>query len=57
MHICKTSVKPAAELVRVELPMGTALAGNHHTGGGHPRQPRETDEFPGHPHRRVAYGS
>ena len=55
--ICEAAVKPAPELVRVEFPMGAAPAGNHHARSGHARQARHTDEFPGHPHRRVAYGS
>jgi hypothetical protein len=56
-RICETAVKPVAELVWVEFPVSAALAGNHHARSGHPRQPRDTDEFPGHPHRRVAYDS
>ncbi len=56
-NIGETAVKPVPELVRVEILPGAAPAGDHHAGSGHPRQPRETDEFPGHPHRCVAYGS
>jgi hypothetical protein len=50
-------MKPVAELYRIELPLGTMPASDHDTGRGHPRQSCETDEFPRHPHRRVAYGS
>ena len=56
-HVRETAVKPATELVRLELLLGAAPAGNHHSGRGHSRQPRDTDQFPGHPHRRVAYRS
>ena len=55
--IGETAVKPAAELVWVELLLQAAPAGNHHARRGHPRQPRGTDEFPWHPHGCVAYGS
>jgi hypothetical protein len=50
-------VKSGSELVRVEFLLGAAPASNHHARSGHPRQPGETNEFPGHPHRCVAYGS
>jgi hypothetical protein len=54
--ILETALEPDAELVGVEFPVGAAPAGNHHARSGNPRQPRDTDEFPGHPHRGVAYG-
>jgi hypothetical protein len=50
-------MKPAAELVWVQFLVGAAPAGNHHARSGDPRQPRDADEFPGHPHGRVAYDS
>ena len=49
-------MEPAAKLVRLEVLMRSAPAGNHDAGGGNPRNPRKTDEFPGHPHGCVAYG-
>lgn len=54
--ICETAVKPVAQFFWVEFLVDAAAAGNHHARGGHPRKPRDTDEFPRHPHRCVAYG-
>jgi hypothetical protein len=56
-NVGETPVKPGSELIRVEILLGAAPASNHHARSGHSRQSRETDEFPGHPHRCVAYGS
>jgi hypothetical protein len=48
-------VKPLAELFRVDLAISAPLARDDDATGCHARKPREADEFPGHPHRRVAY--
>jgi hypothetical protein len=52
----EAAVQPAAKLVRIELLMVTAPAGDHDPRGSHAREPGQTDELPWHPHRRVAYG-
>ena len=57
LNVGETLVKAPAELVRVEILVGAAPAGDHDAGGGDAREPREADQFPGHPHRCVAYGS
>ena len=49
-------MKPATELVGVELGVGASLAGDNYAGRGHPRKPGQADELPWHPHRCVAYG-
>jgi hypothetical protein len=53
-NFSETAMKPRAELVRVEILVRAAPAGDNNAGRGNSRQPGETDEFPGHPHRCVA---
>ena len=46
----KSLVKPPAQLLRIELLVGSAAARDDRAGGRDARQPGEADQFPGHPH-------
>ena len=55
MDLGETGMQPAPELVRLHLSMRAPPAGNDHAGSRHAREAGESDPFPGHPHRPIAY--
>ena len=50
-NLLQPAMQPLAQLVGVVLLLRAPLARHDRAGGGHAREPGETDELPGHPHR------
>jgi hypothetical protein len=57
MDLGEATVKPPAELIRIKFRTGAPPPGDHDARSSYSREPGDTDQFPGHPHRCVGYGS